>query len=163
MDEIARGQPEDLARLLALRDASGGWTHDELRDMLRHQLSTPLRVEFGDRACAATPDLPHAATFGDLFAHPSPPVATLMLAKEFAKTADVRSDAPLPSELAAMIYYVAIAVARVRLGVRITNLPASDELNGLDWAASRDWLTPELAQVVRACIAHIRSSPSKPG
>src|SRR5256885_899385 len=95
------------------------WDTKDLAEMLSHQLTVPLPFLFAPRPGEGS--LPNAtlgdALFGD---HPSPRVLERL--KEFAKASRWDPDAPLPPEIATVLYLACIAAAKVRCGTRISSI-----------------------------------------
>ena len=142
-------EPGALASMLEVDWAAGPlWGQQELAAVLRHQLAAPLRVDLGDgAACAAEPVGGAAATppvrpetFYDLLHHPTPPVELLTRAKDFAKACRTDPRSALPKEVAAVIYFVAIAVARRRCGATITRLSPEELRAGIEWVLGQAWV-----------------------
>jgi hypothetical protein len=153
------------------------WGDGEMADVLRHQLGAPLLFDLGrsgpDRNAgggerpagpqgSATPaGAPPIASFGDLLRHPAPPVELLILVKEFGRAGRAGRAAPigaeesegiggtLPPEVGTLLYYAAIAAARVRHGRRITSMGDDDLRNGVEWALQQPWLDGPTRELFR--------------
>lgn len=146
---ILDSDPGRLASLMDMDDGAGRlWSEDELAAILRHQMSAPLQVDLGGlqkglpgrlQTLAAAKGL-LLRSFGDLLHHPNPPVELLILTKDFAKACRISADSPIPREIATLLYFASIAVARLRCGRRITALTDAAVRKGLDWALGRPWL-----------------------
>ena len=164
-DDPFRSQPDALAQLLAIDgDRPPAWRHDELSDILQHQLRAPLMFDLGRLGGAGTPhdaggQHPPAGAgpgvglhcFGDLLYHPSPPVELLVLAKQFAKTAD--QGGPLPPQIATFLYYAVIVVALLRHGARISRLSDQTLRDGLRWLSPQPWLDARARGLVAEGLA----------
>lgn len=118
-EDIQRTDPRLLARFMAAPDERDTWAAQDLAAMVRHQLAAPLVSDLeaafagsGPRVAAlAASSAPPIASFGDLLAHPSPPVELLGLVKDLAKSvADGHGDA-WPHEVASYFYFASIAAA----------------------------------------------------
>jgi hypothetical protein len=143
-------QPGALAAMLAVDEAAARlWEPQELAGILRHQLAAPLGFDLASANPAsaeqvsrlsqsAQPALIH--TFSDLLHHPAPPIQLLVLAKDFAKTSRQDPHSPLPQEIAAVIYFAAIAVAQRLYGKRITALGEGAVREGIDWVLAQPWV-----------------------
>lgn len=153
-----------LARMLSA--AGSGvptWRPDELGAILEHQFDSPLELELGTdivRRAGSSPSSTEAAehalkTFRELFQHPCPPVELLNATRQFAKQCRNRPDSPLPDEISTLLYFLAIAVARTRRGVKISGLDGKDLRKGLDWAQNQSWLSPDIHGIIRESIASL--------
>jgi hypothetical protein len=76
-------------------------------------------------------------TFADLLSHPGPPLELVRLMKDYAKAA--RHDGSLPLEVATLLYYTSLSLARLRCGQSITDLDDVALRSGLEWGARRAW------------------------
>jgi hypothetical protein len=73
--------PEHLARVIAVdENLPETWTPADLREMLLHQLKTPLQADLQLEAQAG-----NVASFADLLHGQAPPVILLQQAADFAK------------------------------------------------------------------------------
>ena len=127
--------PDALASMLEVDCADGQtWREQELAAVLRHQMGAPLRVDLGTR------DDETAATFHDLLHHPAPPIELLVLANDFAKACRTGPRSALPKEVAAVIYFAAIAVARHKCGTLITQLSPEELRAGVEWVLAQPWV-----------------------
>ena len=143
----------DQHQLATLFDVStdGGerlWRDEELGAILRHQLSTPMQVDLINierglslkvRNLAESLDLT-LKSFGDLLAHPNPPVELLKVTKDFAKACRLSSHGSMPCEVASVLYFASIAAALVRCRRRITGLSNDALSDGFRWTLARPWL-----------------------
>lgn len=147
-----QSKPQFLARLLEAE--AGGraeWSAVDMAAILRHQLNAPLRADLGARNPNASKTLdtvstagPAPATFGELFAHPHPPIELLELAKDFGKALRLDSSCGVPAEVATVIYYASIVAARVHLGRRISDLDEMALRQGVEWTLAQPWLDAAL-------------------
>jgi hypothetical protein len=154
---LSKSPPKSLAAFLAAGEERARlWQPEELGAIFRHQMSAPILVDLGgfDPATAARlKTLSNAQSlllksFLDLFLHPVPPIELLTLTKDFAKGNMEQPDSSLPNEVAAVLYYVSIAAAWVRLGRRITELRDPELKRGLEWAKGKAWVEPRLQQLL---------------
>jgi hypothetical protein len=156
--DFSRSTPQSLARLL--EPEAGGkteWSASDLAAILRHQLKAPLRADLSstnpdagktlDTVSAATPA---PATFGELFAHPHPPLELLELAKEFGKALRRDPAGGVPAEVATVIYYASIVAARLRCGRQISDLDEATLRRGIQWALARPWLDAAIRALFEA-------------
>ena len=138
-----------LATLLDLSpDADRLWRDDELGALLRHQMTAPMQVDLINlerglalkvRTLAEAQGLT-LKSFGDLLAHPNPPVELLKITKDFAKACRLSPRSPVPHEIASVLYFASIAAAMVRCRRRITGLTNDALAEGFRWVLSRPWL-----------------------
>jgi len=141
------------------------WDASELGDVLRHQLAAP--VEFGPlesppptgpappaSASAPAPVTPAGIrSFGELLTQPEPPLALLVQLKEFAKVNRNHPQSVLPEPLCAVLYYAAIAAARLRLGAEITQMAPADVQAGFAWCLRLEWLDAATRQLLTDAAA----------
>lgn len=124
------------------------WHPNELGAILRHQMSAPVGFDLSNlsRGSAARVQTLCAAegllvrSFADLFDHPHPPIELLRMVKDFAKAVRTARHAVLPPEIASLLYYLSIATALTRCGMRITSLSDKDLAAGLDSLLRLTWL-----------------------
>lgn len=158
--------PRSIVSLLSLEEeAAPRWKPSDLAPMFQHQLRAPLVFDLEDLAGAQQRSIqemtivpgggPVLNTFADVLFAAAPPIDLLELIKDYAKSASDDKQAPLPREVATVLYYLAIAAALVRCKKRITSLPDQPLRDGLAWAQaqpfiddrSRDLLTLTLSQL----------------
>lgn len=152
---VYKADTAKLAQLIAsVNGKEGCWGPEELGDVLRHQLAAPLEVggvSTVAQMVSISPEDERAISeiknLADLFGHPRPPLALLELAKEFAKSNRECPHGPLPSEVAAVIYFAAIVTALLRCGKRITSLDDKSILAGLDWAVGQQWIGVQMREL----------------
>ena len=128
-------------------DADSGqhWEAEELGEILEHQLAARLECDLADKSKQVSEELEAAEksgvkTFGDLLQHANPPLELLKLTRRFAKGCRTQPDAPLPDEVATVLYFLSIAAALVRCGSRITKMDDKSLRYSLDWALKQPWL-----------------------
>jgi len=158
--DFSQSNPQSLARLLEVESgAKTDWSASDLAAILRHQLNAPLRT---DLSCT-NPDAgktldtisaagPAPATFGELFAHPHPPLELLKLAKEFGKALRRDPSSGIPAEVATVIYYASIVAARLRCRRQISDLDQAAFRRGIKWALARPWLDAATRALFQAGI-----------
>jgi hypothetical protein len=168
---LSKSPPKSLAAFLAAGEERARlWQPEELGAIFRHQMSAPILVDLGgfDPATAARlKTLSHAQglllkSFLDLLAHPVPPVELLTLTKEFAKGNMDQPDSSLPNEVAAVLYYLSIAAAYVRLGRRISQLNDAELRRGLEWAKGKPWVEPQLQRLLEEALQKLAQAGPKP-
>jgi hypothetical protein len=176
--EVSRAASRPLADLIELDPSPQRlWTPDELGDILRHQLSAVVEFDLS----AMNPTLRKqlstlgaaqgllVKSFHDLFAHPNPPVELLKLVKDYAKANALHADSALPEGIAKVLYYLAIAVARIRCNQSITRMAPTDLLDSMRWAAALPWLGEAERDLLLAAVRSLESdrgggalAPSQP-
>ena len=138
-----------LATLLDLSpDADRLWRDDELGALLRHQMTAPMQVDLINLERGLALKVRNLAeaqgltlkSFGDLLAHPNPPVELLKITKDFAKACRLSPRSPVPHEIASVLYFASIAAALVRCRRRITGLTNDALTEGFRWVLSQPWL-----------------------
>jgi len=141
--------PHQLASLIAEDDDIGEriWNTDELAAILRHQLTTPLHVDLAGLGDAAGRLKEEAAasglllkSFGDLLAHPRPPLGLLKMMKDFGKACRISPVSAIPREISSIIYFASILAAMTKRTRRITKLSDSDLRKAIRWALEQSWL-----------------------
>ena len=164
MGTIFETAPEDAARLLdEALDGDRTWSDDELASVLRHQLSASLRSDlfetYSDESVATDSISEHRAfvegSYRDLLSHVDPPVALLRVVKDWAKACRSRDKGLIPTDIATVLYYAAIAAGRVRLGENISSMSDKSLKKGFGWALSRPWLDGHLRALFSASIADL--------
>jgi hypothetical protein len=137
------------------------WRAEDLAEIFSHQLQTPLvcdlplsargllEAELIDEKAAAG----SAMTYRALFLDASPPLALLRTVKDFAKSADERSEAAMPAEIATALYFLAIAAALWRHRARITTLSDRQLGDGLTWVDRQDWIDQGLRRLCQQAMA----------
>jgi hypothetical protein len=68
----------------------------------------------------------------------------LQMAKDYAKSCLNAAEAPMPKEVAGVLYYLAIGTALVRRHQRITELGDRELRQGFDSVLSLPWLEPPI-------------------
>ena len=141
-----------LATLLDLSpDAGRLWRDEELGALLRHQMTAPMQVDLINlerglalkvRTLAEAQGLT-LKSFGDLLAHPNPPVELLKITKDFAKACRLSPRSPVPHEIA----------ARRAGDPAILLADASKAAAELGWKPERS----DLAEIIRTAWAWHRS------
>jgi hypothetical protein len=148
-----RADPRGLAALIcSSSDATRPWQPQELAAVLRHQLTAPIQFDLGQFDPAASARLRLLSesqglllqSFAELFRHPNPPIELLEMTKDFAKANRQAPAGVLPGEISAAIYYLSIAAAWVRRGVRISKLGDAELRAGFGWLRSQNWVDAEM-------------------
>jgi hypothetical protein len=137
--DLTHSDPKSLAELLRVGGGADPlWRPEELAAVLRHQLAAPVEFDPPDPATAKRK--PAVANFLELFEHPHPPLELLLRTKDFAKANRGRLEGLLPQEVATVLYYASIVVARLRLGERLSDLDDQTVRKGIDWALAQPWV-----------------------
>ena len=135
-----------LASLMSLDQAERpNWQADELSAILQHQLKAPLMLDL--RLPAPAPA--GLDTFADLLHHSHPPVDLLEQTQQFAKNSARHPDSPLPREIATVLYYASIIVARLRCGRKITQLNDDALRRGLESLIAQPWVDEATRRLFR--------------
>jgi hypothetical protein len=142
---------ENLASLIDLDPTADRiWATDELAALFHHQLSATAKIAPGTEAATRT--------VGELLADPNPAVEQLVELKDFAKANASHHDSVLPSDLAKVLYYLAIAAALVRTGRRITSMSDPELATSLRWAGSQPFVTEPFRRLLADAQAAITAS-----
>ncbi|HUI06909.1 MAG TPA: protein kinase [Verrucomicrobiae bacterium] len=168
--DLSRSDPTSLARMMDLDTGTKhDWHPQELGSILRHQLDSPLAFDLGNfapeskgmlEAIAPSANFP-VNTFGDLLRHPHPPLGALKIMKEFAKANRDNPEGTFPTEVAAAVYYAAIAVALTRCGQRITSLDDDALRQGMEWVIAQPWVDEATRSLLRDALTLVGSGPPK--
>jgi hypothetical protein len=159
--ESINSQARMLSQMMDLEAASDAlWKVDELEAILLHQLEASLETDLTTidasvaerlRGPAASKDQP-IGSFRNLLWHARPPVELLDLTKRYAKRCRTQPESPLPKEIATALYYLAIAVARVKSDRPISTLDDQKIRQGLEWAVEQTWLDRTTRELVTEMI-----------
>ncbi len=121
------------------------------------------------------PDNPLAtATIRQLLHDVHAAVETMNRIKAVAKKLIDPGNHHVPNEAALSIYYLAIGVARLRLGARITTIPDDALCTGLGWTQGHAWIDSPTRQLAQRCLTPLhgmsdqthdrkKPAPTKPG
>ncbi len=142
------------------------WRDEELGAILRHQMTAPLQVDLINLERGLAVKVRNLAesqgltlkSFGDLLAHPHPPVELLKVTKDFAKACRLSPRGALPKEIASVLYFASIAAAMVRCRRRITGLSDADLADGLRWTLARPWLDAPTRTLLEEALALLTPS-----
>ena len=152
LHRVFESDPGVLAKMMALdAEDQAFWRPEELGAILRHQLSAPVQFDLGGLHEGLAEKLKTLSSaegllvksFSDLLHHPHPPVELLRITKEFAKANRHHPNSPVPGEIATVLYFASIIVARIRCGARITDLDDDSLRSGLQWVMAQPWLDEE--------------------
>ncbi len=146
--ETEKTDPASLARLFDGTSRDAPWQDEELKQVFRHQLTAPVQFDMAGfnpdwgerlRLLAAAEGL-LLQSFGDLFAHPHPPVEMLEMVKDYAKRSAASPRRHIPKDVARALYYLAIVSARLRCRQRISSLEDEQLIRGVQWLLDQPWL-----------------------
>lgn len=157
---------KQLATLLDLSpSAERLWGDDELGAILRHQLTAPMQVDLVNLERGPALKVRNLAeaqgltlkSFGDLLAHPKPPVELLKITKDFAKACRLSPHSPMPHEIASVLYFASIASALVRCRRRITGLTNDALAEGFRWVLRQPWLDAPIRNLTEESLLFLKS------
>ena len=159
--DITKSNLESLASLLSLKAEQSDWTSEDFRDMLAHQLSSPMLAELVEFEPANEETLTQALsssetrieTVRDALMHLDPPREGLMAIKRFAKTQGQSPDG-LPLEIAGLLYVAAISAARLRCE-SISEMSDQTLADRIHWALSQAYLDEELRGLFEETLAAV--------
>ena len=138
--------------------------------MLCHQLNADIEFDLTHFGGVARETLASSiaegrdqglGTFGDVLTAPNPSAESLEMIRRFAKRFRTGHSEGLPEEIATVLYYAAIAAARVRLGVSISKLTDAAITDGLRWSCHLPWLTESLKQLFGEALEGLRPQASE--
>jgi len=150
--QMSNSKSAALSSILELqKETAHAWKTDELGAILKHQLDAPLRLALGNLSAEVAHQLTRfdsrqtePKNLGELLSDKEPPLELLALTKRFAKRCNSDPDAPLPREIAMLLYYAAIAVAKLRHGQKMSALQNETLKRGLEWGRSQPWVDVRL-------------------
>ena len=158
---IRQSDPAALAQLLQPNITDHPpWDEGDLWAILQHQLAAPLAFELDDELRQQTEQTMISSgirhdepdCYGTLLAGHSPPVDQLRAMKNFAKACMKRQDAPLPDQVAGVIYYGSIAAALVNCSTRISQLTDDDLRTGFHWVLEKKWVDADVRTLIEAAL-----------
>lgn len=120
------GSAGDLACMLSVRELlHGEWRPEDLADLLRHSLDTPLGEYLSVGKTGRTAELEPgskapAMTLCELFRDPAPPLKYLLATKRHARGLAAPGASEVPIDVHHIIYSASIAVALLRHEERIS-------------------------------------------
>ncbi len=164
-DTVGAKDTRRLAELMALDpDQPEVWQPQELAAMLGHRLKAPVQFDLGGLPPGLAGQLRTLSeaeglvvkSLSELFQHPHPPLELLRLTKDYARANMEDRAGPLPRSIAAVLYYLTIAVALLRCRKRITELGNAELLRGFQWVADQPWVD----QTAKGLIEQARASLS---
>jgi hypothetical protein len=152
-DMLTSSTPEQVSKLFQLDQATPEqWRPEDLRAMVRHQMSAPLEFDLGTVKLSqleqktAAESLTDAArsdikSFGDLLSTDRPPLELLRLSQKFFKQNVASSSKGSPEQRIAYLFYLlSIVAARTRLKVKTSKLSDMELLNGIQSMVNRTWI-----------------------
>jgi hypothetical protein len=155
---VHSAEPQQLAKLLDPdSDAPTIYHGTDPGRILRDQLQAPLSEELSSSIAGMRVQMdlaPTFLTFDDLFHDPHPPIEALKRAKDYAKTCRGNHEL-LPSEVATVLYYAALAAARVHLDETITHLSDEELRSGLQWSISQAWVDEKTKGLFREGLGRL--------
>jgi hypothetical protein len=149
--DLSKTSPSQLALLMGLDETQSLWSEGDNAAMIHHLLDSPIP---GNPNSSAT-----ASTFGRLLASHNPDVDQLRRVKEFAKSCRTNPQSGLPEDIATVLYYAAIAAARLRCGHAISQLSVVELRDGIKWALTRDWLPDPLKHLFQDAARQLSTQP----
>jgi hypothetical protein len=141
-----------LAQLLRRDTPKADWSGQDFAAILQHQLDAPIDLDLkaaGLSSSQMPSSTPAIRTFRDLFNHPQPVLPLIEMVKQFAKQSIDSASGVLPIDIARILYYGAIFLARVHHKRRITSLDETGIRAGAEWALQQKWLDAKLADLFR--------------
>ena len=147
--DLSKTSPSQLALLMGLDETQSLWSEDDHAAMIRHLMDSPIPDNSGSAA----------QTFGHLLGANHPNVEHLRHLKDFAKSCRSDPQSGLPEDIATVLYYAAIATARLRCGHAISQLSVVELRDGINWALARNWLPDPLKLLFQTAARKLSTSP----
>ena len=170
--ELTHASRDALSRLLACeRDPAPPWNATDLHAILRHQLETDIEFDLthfgGDVketlvSVTASQVEKGCRTFEQALTTADTPLELLDLIRRFAKRLRANESEELPDEVATVLYFAAIAAARLHHGASLSKLDDQTLQEGLSWGLEQSWLTESLRNLFSKTVEVIRSQTSEP-
>ena len=162
---ILKAGPERLVAFLEIDPGSGSlWRLDELAAIFKHQLAAPVQSDLADGTArdepASPPGFPEMQSFDELFHNPKPPIELLKSVKEFAKANRDHPASVLPGEIATILYFASVILARWRCGEVITTLNDQEVRAGIEWAIAEPWVDERTRSLLCEASVALQSPPS---
>jgi hypothetical protein len=153
-ENILKAGPKRLAAFLEMDPGPGLLGRpDELAAIFKHQLATPVQLDLAEvtagNAPAWLPGFPEIRTLDELFRAPKPPIELLKSVKEFAKANRAHPASALPNEIAMVLYYASVIIARWRCSEIITTLNDNELRAGIEWAIAEPWVDENTRSLLR--------------
>jgi hypothetical protein len=171
---VTSSTPEQISKLLQLDQATPEqWRPEDLRAMVRHQMSAPLEFDLGtvklsqlDQKTGAE-SLTDAArsdikSFGDLLQSDRPPLELLKLSQKFFKqNVAASSKGSMEQKIAYLFYLLSIVAARTRLEVKTSKLSDKELLNGIQSMVNGTWIDDQVRELLEDGRRRITSETSR--
>lgn len=165
--DLTNASGDVLSRLLACKtDADSVWSATDLRAILCHQLDADVEFDLTHFGGVAEETLSsvrvsaadsRSCTFGQILTSTDPPLEVLDMIRRFAKRSRTQDSGGIPKEVATVLYYAAIAAARLRHGASLSRLDDEALRSGLDWGLEQTWLTEPLRDLFAEALQADRS------
>lgn len=149
-ENLSDSDSRRLADLLrSISDGQAQLRIDELPQIWRHQLGTPLPPPGETDSVEAEGVKPAPKTFGALLQHGSPPMDLLLTAKDYAKSERKRLEGRVLRQVATVLYYACIAAGCLRIRRQLSSLTDAEMVSGFSWVLDQDWVDAETHLLVR--------------
>ncbi|PWU21947.1 MAG: hypothetical protein C5B50_00475 [Verrucomicrobia bacterium] len=167
---VSSSTPDQMAKLLKVDPkTSEAWGPDDLRVMVRHQLSAPLDFDLSPSEPATGQEKRFSdtltvarelgtRTFSDLYFSPAPPIELLKEAQKFFKRnlSACAKDSP-EWKVAYLFYLLSIVVARIQHRANTSKLQDRDQLRGIDSALAWPWVDAQVRRLLEEGKSRITS------
>lgn len=167
--DLTNANRDALSQLLET-DADSVWNATDLHAILCHQLDADVEFDLTHFGGVAKETLTsvrassadnRSCTFGQMLTSGEPPLEVLDMIRRFAKRARTQESAGIPKEIATVLYYAAIAAARLRHGASLSKLDDEALRGGLTWGLEQAWLTEPLRDLFTEALQAQRSQPPR--
>lgn len=165
------GNAQAVRKLLKTNGlAADEWQHEELGELLGHQLAAELAPDLGviDPAMGLgvqqlTERIGQASvTFEQVLAGTNPAVDLLSMVKWFAKKHLVAADPALPKPIALYLYNLSIVNARRFCGQKISATPDREAMASMAWLLQQPWLIGPPKELLESALQWLSTRPPAP-
>jgi hypothetical protein len=155
-----------LAMLNVSEDSPYDCPKQELAAVLHHELQAPLPLALGNYAAEARTALKEYSNNGSdseslqtLLLQPQPLPGILKVIKRFAKSCSLEGTQDgLPREIALLLYFLSIALARTRCQTRLSDLPDEAVVHGLTWMLGQSWVDEPIRSLANEALKGLGQS-----
>jgi hypothetical protein len=129
-----------LAELLHCVESSD-WSEQDIASIYQHFLHSPVEL-----------DLSPPRSLHQILIDPLSAESLLIRIKQFAQAWREQPDVAVPAQVASVVYWLAVAAARVHAGRTISSLGVSDILKGLEWSGRCSWTGADERDLLRRAV-----------
>jgi hypothetical protein len=137
-------------------DQDSVWEPLDLERLLRRLLNAPVAEALRGFSQIGT----QSTTLAAVFTEPGPSLEMFTAIKEWSRRSTRAPEPPLPSDIASLLYFAAIAAAHLRHGQWISKLDPALLRQGIEMLLAKPWLGEPFRGLFQEFIA--RSYPTSP-